>query len=232
MIDAQNTPFMESEISYNIINPITYGIQNGIKGNGSVQSGNNYIHHNIIYGYKGAGYFGNLAGAAAMSGYARIEYNLFDGLDRPSTKAISFDSHSWVTIKGNIILRSSISIESKLFAQDRLPTIKELNYNVFDSSFQVKTDRYSDTEKTVTDLSKISTLAQTRVTLAPNAQLANIQSPMETLMNSNNRYKPTLSLLAKRIVPIDGGALVSPGPYNIETTPEPGPQTQNPRAPK
>lgn len=233
MIDANNTPFLESEISYNIINPITYGIQNGIRGTATVQAGDIYVHHNIIYGYKGIGYFGNLAGAAGMSGSARIEYNLFDGFNRPSTQAISVDSHSWVRVKGNIILRSSVSVESKLFQQDRLPTIKEINYNVFDSSFQVKTDRYSSTERTITDFSKLSTLTQARVSLTTNSQpLANSQSPMEAIVNIGSRYKPTTLLLSKKTIPTDAGTLVYPGPYNDDATPEPGPQTENPRAPK
>ena len=145
--DANRTPIFESEIRYNLIESRDRGIYLGIKGTDTVESGVNYIHHNIVYGFgnSAAGIHVQLSGAFAQSSQIVIEHNTLDGEDNPSL-GISVDSTDDLQITGNIILRTSLVLELVNYSGNatRRAALSESNYNVYDASgFQIYADRYS-----------------------------------------------------------------------------------------
>ena len=143
----------ESEIRYNKIQSTSHSIYLGIRGSQTTEAGNNYIHHNILYGFGdyGSGVFVGLAGAYGISGYVRIEHNLFDGQGHPSS-SISLDANQEAYISGNIFTRSTVDIELLSQSTTKIVNVVESDYNIFDSSFQIIADRYSSNSKTYTSL--------------------------------------------------------------------------------
>jgi len=108
---ATRTPIFESEIRYNVINPRKQGIVVGIMGDKSEEAGENYIHHNIIYGYADgtdnlAAISYSMGGAYAISAKVRIEQNLMES-SNPMSIGVWLGSSRDATIKGNIVSHSS-----------------------------------------------------------------------------------------------------------------------------
>lgn len=136
--------WFESEIRYNRIHANSIGINIGIRGSLSPEAGENYIHHNIIYGYgnNGAGIYSGLAGAYGISGAIRIEHNILDGGNN-RTASVSLDANAQAYLKGNIFTRSDIDIELKRFSETKVVKIMSSDYNIFDDSFKIIADRYS-----------------------------------------------------------------------------------------
>ncbi|WP_214660671.1 right-handed parallel beta-helix repeat-containing protein [sulfur-oxidizing endosymbiont of Gigantopelta aegis] len=141
---ATRSPWFESEIRYNKIKADVYGVLIGIRGAKSPEAGENYIHHNIIYGFgnSGAGIRSNMAGAFAVSAPIRIEHNLIDGGDSLSD-AISLDANSQVTFLGNILIRSKTDIALIRYSDTKVVKLTSSDYNIFDASFHLAADRYS-----------------------------------------------------------------------------------------
>lgn len=151
--DPQRTHYFESEIRYNLINASVLGIQFGIRGQDSVEAGDSYVHHNIVYGFSGSGLFGNMAGAFGPSGSIRIENNIFDGMGKNGSTGITLDAHDPATIKGNIIVGTSVQMEIKKYSSTKYTELEFSNYNIFDPTFRVIVDRYSPSSKTFHSLS-------------------------------------------------------------------------------
>jgi hypothetical protein len=137
-------PWFESEIRYNKIKADVYGVLIGIRGTNSPEAGENYIHHNIIYGFgnSGAGIRSNMAGAFAVSAPIRIEHNLIDGGDSLSD-SVALDANAKATFLGNILIRSKNDIALIRYSDTKVVKLTASDYNIFDASFQIAADRYS-----------------------------------------------------------------------------------------
>jgi hypothetical protein len=154
VLDEQNRGWVdESEIRYNVINTSIHGVNISIMGENSTESGINHIHHNIIYGFSGSGIHGRTAGAYAVSGPFRIEHNIFHG-QGSSSKGITLDAQKNSEIYGNIFLGSSLEIELILDSTTKAVQLVRSNHNIFDTSFRLIADRYSNeySSKTISSL--------------------------------------------------------------------------------
>lgn len=134
----------ESEIRFNEIESNDRGINIGIKGGNTVEAGDNYIHHNIIYGHgnAAAGIHIAMSGAHSISGEMRIEHNLVDGENNSST-GISADSSDGISMSGNIIVRTDLDLEFISYSSGKIPELYSSNHNVFKSAFSMIADRYA-----------------------------------------------------------------------------------------
>lgn len=147
----------ESEIRYNIIQSADAGIYIGLKGSNTTEAGENYIHHNIIYGFGSdqGGIWVSMAGAYGISGKVRIEHNLLDAQNN-NAPAISIDSAKEIHLTGNISVRNPIDITLIAYSDVKKANLVSSNYNIFNSTTKVITDRYSKTvsSKTYSSLSQ------------------------------------------------------------------------------
>ena len=139
------TPLFESEVRYNRINASDRGIYVGIKGANTVESGNNYFHHNIIYGYSNAGIAVGTSAGFALSGTVRLEHNLLDGIG--GGHGISVDSSSGITLNANIFLRNTWSMEFIAYSNPvKRANLLTSDYNFFGGNAAVITGRYSSNQ--------------------------------------------------------------------------------------
>ena len=126
--DAEGTPIFESEIRYNVFNASTNGVAITNMGTGSDEAGNNYIHHNIIYGHSVPGIGVATAYAFDVSKGLRIEHNLLDGHAGIQSTGIRNDGYIDHSMSGNIIIRHKRAIAT--WPKARLVAS---NYNIFDT---------------------------------------------------------------------------------------------------
>lgn len=152
--DAQRTRYFESEIRYNLVNASVHGFNLGIRGQNTVEAGDNYVHHNIVYGFSGSGIYGNMAGAFGPSGSIRIEHNLFDGKGNSQSVGVTLDAQSPAVVEGNIVVGTSLQMEIKKYSSVKHTLLEYSNYNIFDPKFQVIVDRYSPSTKTFHNFSQ------------------------------------------------------------------------------
>lgn len=144
--EQTRAPNFESEIRFNQIHSTDRGINISIRGTNSPEAGENFIHNNIIYGFgnSAGGIHVALSGAYGISAPIRIENNLIDG-DGNASRGISVDSSRDVQIRGNLIIRTKPQMEFIVYSSgDKVPRIFASDRNIFDSTFQVIADRYSD----------------------------------------------------------------------------------------
>lgn len=141
------TPWDESEIRENIIKATNIGVQIGIRGDQSVEAGNNYVHHNIIYGLgaDGIGIYSNMAGAFGVSADLDIRNNLIDGGGSSGTVAVSIDSQRTAHLYGNIMVRVDLGVQLIKYSDVKVVNLVSSDYNIYDNTFQNAADRYSAT---------------------------------------------------------------------------------------
>ena len=140
----------ESEIRYNKITALGGPVYIGIKGSNSVEAGDNYVHHNILYGHgsnEEGGVRVSMAGAFAQSGDIRIEHNLIDGEGITHSRGISIDASRNITIIGNIILRTKVAIDYIAYdssvAVGKKPVINNSNNNIYNTfNTLITVDKY------------------------------------------------------------------------------------------
>jgi hypothetical protein len=142
---ATRTPVFESEIRYNEVYSKNRAISAGIMGTDSEEAGENYIHHNIVYGLQNSdcGICIAMAGAYAISAKQRVENNLIDG-GNAVISGISVDSSSDFRMSGNIVMRTGLDAEIITFANigAKIPHVKYADYNLYRSTFGIIADRY------------------------------------------------------------------------------------------
>lgn len=208
--------WFESEIRYNKINANNIGVNIGIRGTGSPEAGENYIHHNIIYGMQnnGAGISSSMSGAYGISAPIRIEHNLFDGGNN-DTRAISLDGNENATIVGNISTRTNIDLELITYSNTKVIRLMNSDFNIFDSSMNIIIDRYSN----ATQAKYFKSLAAWNAALAKDALTLGKDHPdmnsvtaaaAELLLDPTNkayRYRP--GSIAFMLMPDGSNA----GPY-------------------
>lgn len=142
---ATRTSVFESEIRYNEVSSKGRAISAGIMGANAEEAGENYIHHNIVYGLQNSdcGICIAMAGAYAISGKQRIENNLIDG-GTAAISGISIDSSKDARISGNIVVRAGLDVELVTFSDAgvKIPHVTYSDYNLFRSQFGIIADRY------------------------------------------------------------------------------------------
>ena len=212
-------PWFESEIRYNKMRISAIGVLIGIRGSNSPEAGENYIHHNIIYGLStdGRGISADLAGASGISAPIRIEHNLIDGGGVRSI-SVSLDSNSSAVIKGNIFTGSSLGLELiRRTNPAKVVSLTYSDYNIFDQSFGIIADRYSANSKQYTKLSDWqSTLASQLLTLGINNpdQHSTTASARNLFSDTGSTdYKYRTSSIANNFMPDGSNA----GPYQYGT---------------
>ncbi len=151
--DLARTPVFESEIRFNKIQATTTGVYVGTRGDGTVEAGENYVHHNIIYGYGDSGYAVRVSAsnAFAISAPIRIENNLFDAEGNRSFH-IYIDGSEKAYIRGNIFARST-GTDLALIKYSKPGELLESNYNIYDMTPLFTVDKYSSTSKNYAGLS-------------------------------------------------------------------------------
>jgi len=167
--DAVGTPIFESEIRYNQINAAVDGIIITAMGSGTDEAGYNYIHHNTIYGYSGAGIIAKLNHALDLSKGLRIEHNLIDGNGGTKTIGISNDAYIDHKMSGNIIIRNQHHVVTWPMAK-----LVASNDNIFDidKGFPILLDgRYDSTKKVY------STLNNWKAALSSQALSLSVNNP-------------------------------------------------------
>jgi len=168
---ATRAPVFESEIRYNEVQSRGRAIHAGIMGSNTEEAGENYIHHNVVYGLQNAdcGICIAMSGAYAVSAKQRIENNLIDGGDA-AIAAISIDSSRDARVSGNIILRAALDAEFITFADagSKAPHVTYSDYNLYRNQFGIIADRYG-ASKSFSSLSAWqSALSSTVTSLAVN----------------------------------------------------------------
>ncbi len=155
----------ESEVRYNKITALGAPVYIGIKGSNSVESGDNYVHHNIFYGHgsnEEGGVRISMAGAFAQSGDVRIEHNLIDGEGILHSRGISIDGSRNITIIGNIIIRTKVAIDYIAYdssvAVGKKPVINNSDNNIYNTfSTLITVDKYGTLGAGFTQLSNWQT---------------------------------------------------------------------------
>ncbi|MCF6314406.1 MAG: InlB B-repeat-containing protein, partial [Verrucomicrobiales bacterium] len=129
-----------SEVRYNKINVTGRPVWVGIRGTNSPESGDNYIHHNILYGHganEQGGVSIEMGGAYAQSGDMRIEHNLIDGEGIANSRGIKVDASRNITLKGNIIIRTRVNAEyiawNSASALGKKPVLNVSDYNIYNT---------------------------------------------------------------------------------------------------
>ena len=169
----------ESEIRYNKIEANGKPVYVGIRGTNSVEAGDNYIHHNILYGH-GANEEGGvdieMGGAFAQSGDVRIEHNLIDGGGITNARGIKVDASRNITVRGNIIIRSKVNAEyiawNSAVALGKQPTLNASDYNIYhDVEWLVSVDKFGVSDQ------GFATLPSWQAALASQSITLNFDSP-------------------------------------------------------
>ncbi len=140
----------ESEIRFNKIEATDRPIWVGIRATNSVEAGDNYIHHNILFGHgsnEEGGVSIEMASAFAQSGSVRIEHNLIDGENITHSRGIKVDSSENITVKGNIIIRTKVNAEyttwNSSIALGKKPTLNYSDYNIYNTfNLVISADSY------------------------------------------------------------------------------------------
>jgi len=212
--DLARTPVFESEIRFNKIQATTTGVYVGTRGTGTVEAGENYVHHNIIYGYGDSGYAVrvNASNAFAISALVRIENNLFDAEGSKSFH-ISIDGSEKAYIKGNIFTRST-GTDIALIKYSKPGELLESDYNVYDMDSLFTVDKYSETSKNYTSLSawQVAKRADSTTLGIDNPDANSINRPYSALFiepNVNRDYKYLIDSSAIGLMPDSSNA----GPY-------------------
>lgn len=161
--DIDGTPVDESEVWNNWLKSTAQSaISSNIRGTGERKSGNHYWHNNICIGAANnaaveANNTSTLNNEVAQN--VRVENNIVDGGANSGTKGVFICGFNNATIRGNIIVRCNIQLETQLIANDLTGSantrIMDEDYNIHvpNSSFQVFADRYAPTAQTFTSLS-------------------------------------------------------------------------------
>ncbi len=146
--------WQESEIRYNKITATSAGIRISIRGQGTVEAGHSYIHHNIINGLasEGVGILSAMAGASGPSGNLIVNNNLIDGGGNSGTIGVSVDAHRTLSMSGNIFTRVNLGLELVRYGDTNLVKLIASDYNIYDSSFQNIVDRYSSSSGSFSSL--------------------------------------------------------------------------------
>ncbi len=148
---ATREPVFESEIRYNTIHASGRPVSIGIRGANLTEAGENYVHHNVLYGLEDgeSAVTVAMAGAFGQSAEIRIENNLIDGEWNTNGDAIDIDASEDISITGNIIIRTSADVIYTLFNTVKKPVLNESNYNIYSgASFKIIADRYNSTHPT------------------------------------------------------------------------------------
>lgn len=152
---ASRQHMFESEIRYNLISAIKYGVLIQIRGSDTPEAGHNYIHHNIFYGLSGsepAGLRLAMAGAYAQSGDIKFNHNLVDCSNGTSTVGLTVDASTSAEFSGNVFVKCGTPIEAIKYSDTKVAHITASNNNVFIGSFSAVMDRYSPTSIAYTTL--------------------------------------------------------------------------------
>lgn len=195
----------ESEVRFNKITALGGPVYIGIKGSNTVEAGDNYIHHNILYGHgsnEEGGVRISMAGAFAQSGDVRIEHNLIDGEGIIHSRGISIDASRNITIIGNIIIRTKVAVDyiayDSAVAIGKKPVLNLSNYNIYNSfNSLIGIDKYGSLNQGFTLLSTWQTaLANQFESLNYNNPDMNsiTESPANLFNNLNDKkyiYKPS-----------------------------------------
>ena len=137
---------VESEIRYNAITATDYGVLVQIRGEGTPEAGDNYIHHNIVNGIvngEPAGFRFAMAGAYAQSGSIRFSNNLVDCSSAATPVGLTIDSSNDAQFSGNVFVNCGLPIEAIKYGVAIFPNITKSNHNLFIGSFGAVMDRYS-----------------------------------------------------------------------------------------
>lgn len=208
----------ESEIRYNEINARLQGLHVSIMGSKSEEAGENYFHHNIVYGYGNSNE--NLAGinvvmdeAYAISGKIRVENNLLDS-NNPLAIGIRIDSSKDAQVKGNIIMRqvNDMIFPAKTFAAN----VTYSDYNVFKPSPTIVADYGSATKNYATLANWTSAVTSSVRSLKVNNPDAHSKTALFSaiVVNADARnYKYTSTSPALKMMPDGSNA----GPYQKGT---------------
>ena len=187
--DQQRSLNLESEIRFNKINGTTHGVYVSAR-QGSTPAGHNLIHHNIIYGYSGSGFRGNVAAAAGKSGEISITHNVFDGHNIHGNAAITLDGQGPAEISGNIIIRNDIDLDIRKYSSQYFTVLNDINYNIYDQEFQSIIDRFNPSSMTIRSFSNWQSLEKKRTTTLghdyPDKKSLSV-SPHEVLKNLDDK---------------------------------------------
>lgn len=154
--------YFEYEIRNNIFNVTSIGVTTTIKGSPNIESGSNYIHHNIMYGFNDTEN-ANLAisGNPVYAGNTfRFEHNLVDMPTNLAASAVAVSDHNDTIIKGNIFTGGTVIYEMR-GGSDTKTALTYSDYNLFShiSNFQMALDRYGNVPtKWINDFSWWQTL--------------------------------------------------------------------------
>lgn len=139
ILNEERDLVFESEIRYNDIQATLQGIQLNIRGDGSPEAGDNYIHHNIIRGFATGGIVANMGGAKRPSGELLIENNLI-----VSDKGTALRASGVTPIRsmGNILLAPDGAYSITLTRDSHKGDLNYSENNIFSQDFTVIADRY------------------------------------------------------------------------------------------
>lgn len=214
--EAQRGTWFESEIRFNKIKAKNTGVLFGIRGAGSPEAGENYVHHNVIYGMEdnGFGIRSAMTGALGISSPIRIENNLIDGRDKKTT-SVSIAGNESASLKGNIFVRNDIDSELIADSSNKVVKLTYSDFNVFDSSIQIIADRYSNETsakfyRSLSDWKSVE-IGDTLTVATSGPDKSSIVSSIEDLFSSisSNDYVYNNDSLALKIM-ADG---LNAGPY-------------------
>jgi hypothetical protein len=148
-VTADRGLVFESEIRNNTISAKTYGVRIQIRGTGTPEAGNNFIHHNTFTGFTSsdsAGISVAMYEAKNQSGYLHIDSNVIDCNGASGCAAVSVDASSDLRITNNIFRKAQIGISAIKLHATKKPFLNAANGNTYDQvAYAAVMDRYGGT---------------------------------------------------------------------------------------
>lgn len=128
--------YFEYELRYNVLN-VSSAFVSSFKGDPNIESGSNYIHHNISYGNTWEdSYTQALNGSATVPGAEfRFEHNLLDVTGAPYGAAFEIFGSENVRSKGNILL-TPVAYAVRANANPNIASnaLRYSDYNLFENA--------------------------------------------------------------------------------------------------
>lgn len=213
----------ETEVYLNKINAVGVAFCVGIRGTSSCESGNHYVHNNVMFGATGlfsdAYIKSDLGGAYLQSGRIRLENNVIDvgATNRTGVFANSFIEY---INKGNVFVGTNQELQFRTSGDvNHQGRLTYSDYNAYTTSFAARMNIFSvdGSDTTFSSLSSWnSAVAGTPTSLSvTNPDLHSLESTGTTIFQNygTNDYRPAVgSSILSRMA--DGSNI---GAYQIGT---------------
>lgn len=136
-------PYPGPEIRYNRIKSSAHAIFIGIRGEGSCEAGDQWVHHNELTCGEGGVIFCPMGEALGQSKTLRVENNILHHASTTSGVSILADSMDNIINTGNIFINAVIKIQTQYVR--KITLLNESNRNVY-TQFRAILNRYTSGE--------------------------------------------------------------------------------------